>query len=406
MWTAPLWLLACASSPSPPTTPADAPAKDVVLIVIDTLRADALGPANTPTLDALAARGEAATVAWSGGTWTVPSVISLFTGAPVRQHGWDGPTGQQGRYPKLPALPTLAETFRAAGFTTIGLYANGYLAEELGFDSGFDVWRRVPDAAMPKALAETLAALPPDPDRRHLVYLPLLGPHSTLRPSEEAAARHGVTEAVTAAGRQGLDIGAVARARRDPSVAETYRRAYHAVVEDTDARLAALLEAMGPMAEHAAIVVTSDHGELIGERGLAGHGAQLFAPLTQVPYVAVNVAPLPPALSTVSTAARLSEAAGLELSWPVVPALPLVAQREGALTLSLDGETQAIWRDGESAAVYSVGVIEAAPRADDGRFERARAAWEAVVPEGERPGEAEALRPGTEEALRGLGYLD
>ena len=117
-------LLACASSPSPPTTPADAPAKDVVLIVIDTLRADALGPANTPTLDALAARGEAAAVAWSGGTWTVPSVISLFTGAPVRQHGWDGPTGQQGRYPKLPALPTLAETFRAAGFTTIGLYAN------------------------------------------------------------------------------------------------------------------------------------------------------------------------------------------------------------------------------------------------------------------------------------------
>ena len=183
-----------------------------MLIVIDTLRADALGPANTPTLDALAARGEAATLAWSGGTWTVPSVISLFTGAPVRQHGWDGPTGQQGRYPKLPALPTLAETFRAAGFTTIGLYANGYLAEEHGFDRGFDVWRRVPDAAMHKALAETLAALPPDPDRRHLLYLHLLGPHSTLRPSEEAAARHGVTEAVTAAGKQGLDIGAVARA--------------------------------------------------------------------------------------------------------------------------------------------------------------------------------------------------
>jgi hypothetical protein len=345
-------------------------------------------------------------VAWSGGTWTVPSVISLFTGAPVRQHGWDGPTGQQGRYPKLPALPTLAETFRAAGFTTIGLYANGYLAEELGFDRGFDVWRRVPDAAMPKALAETLAALPPDPDRRHLLYLHLLGPHSTLRPSAEAAARHGVTEAMTAAGRPGLDIGAVARARRDPTVAETYRRAYHAVVEDTDAQLAALLTAMGPIAEHAAIVVTSDHGELIGERGLAGHGAQLFAPLTHVPSGAVNVGPLPASLSTVSTAARLTEAAGLEVRWPVVPELPLVAQREGALTLSLDGEAQAIWREGEAAAVYRVGAIEAEPTADDGRFERARAAWEAAVPEGARPEEAEALSPGTEEALRGLGYLE
>ena len=126
----------------------------------------------------------------------------------------------------------------------------------------------------------------------------------------------------------------------------------------------------------------------------------------QVPYLAVNVAPLPSALSTVSTAARLSEAAGLEVSWPVVPELPLAAQREGALTLTLDGQAQAIWREGEAAAVYSVGAIEAAPSADDGRFEQARAAWEAAVPEGERPGEAEALRPGTEEALRGLGYLD
>ena len=126
------------------TLPPGGARPDVILISIDTLRADHVGAygydrATTPTLDALAARGQAATLAWSGGTWTVPSVISLFTGAPVRQHGWDGPTGQQGRYPKLPALPTLAETFRAAGFTTIGLYANGYLAEELGFDRGFDV---------------------------------------------------------------------------------------------------------------------------------------------------------------------------------------------------------------------------------------------------------------------------
>ena len=69
--------------------------KHVVLIVIDTLRADVVDEVDTPVLDGLAAEGSSASRAWSSGTWTAPSVISLFSGMPVRSHGWEFPFPSQ-----------------------------------------------------------------------------------------------------------------------------------------------------------------------------------------------------------------------------------------------------------------------------------------------------------------------
>ena len=77
--------------------------------------------------------------------------------------------------------------------------------------------------------------------------------------------------------------------------------------------------------------------------------------------------------------------------WAGVPGQKLVAQGEGATRLALDGEAQEIGRAGGPVGVYSVGSIEAARSADDGRFEQAGAAWEAAVPKGERPGEAKGM---------------
>ena len=63
--------------------------KNAVVILVDTLRADALEQAETPVLDGLVARGDRVERAWSSGTWTAPSLVSLFTGMHVREHGWD-----------------------------------------------------------------------------------------------------------------------------------------------------------------------------------------------------------------------------------------------------------------------------------------------------------------------------
>ena len=65
--------------------------KHAIVIVIDTLRADAIKEAKTPNLDALIANGAQARRGWSSGTWTAPSVISMFLGKTVREHGWDYP---------------------------------------------------------------------------------------------------------------------------------------------------------------------------------------------------------------------------------------------------------------------------------------------------------------------------
>lgn len=96
-----LWLLCCTpeapleaepgpdvgpeAPPSPARTLRKDPPRNAVLIVIDTLRADVLAEADTPNIDSLGQQRSAR--AWSSGTWTVPSVVSLFTGADVRSHG-------------------------------------------------------------------------------------------------------------------------------------------------------------------------------------------------------------------------------------------------------------------------------------------------------------------------------
>ena len=64
------------------------PMRNAVLIVIDTLRRDGIDHARTPAIDSLASRGELAPLAWSSDTWTGGSVVSLFTGRHVRDHGW------------------------------------------------------------------------------------------------------------------------------------------------------------------------------------------------------------------------------------------------------------------------------------------------------------------------------
>ena len=158
-WVTAALLYGCSGEPPAPAAPPAAPAvvaavppgppRDVVFIVIDTLRADVQRAADTPILDALAAEGDQVDRAWSSGTWTVPSVISLFTGQSVRQHGWnysfprDMPEGRDTRFPPIPAeLPTLAEVLSAAGFKTQGIYGNGSLRWKLGFDRGFESWER------------------------------------------------------------------------------------------------------------------------------------------------------------------------------------------------------------------------------------------------------------------------
>lgn len=390
-------------SPAPPLEPT---ARHAVVIVIDTLRADAIDKSQTPNLDAIAARGDAVARAWASGTWTVPSVTALMTGMPVRQHGWDLPTGRIGRYPQLPQAPMLQSVLQDAGFGTFGIYTNPYLAEGLGFDRGFDVWKRTMDPALPRLFKEHVDRTWGD-GRRHYAYVHLLGPHSPLKPSEDAQKRWSVT-ADWFEGRLGLSIGAAKRGQRE-GVSAAYRAGYYAVVEDTDALVGEVIAALGEHREETLIVVTSDHGEMLGEHGKFGHGRMVHEPLTHVPLM-IDRGALPETLNITSVPAIVTGALGIQHTWPTAAdaSLPLVSQREGQIAFSPDGITKGIWQT-DTPTVYDLVADpgEQTPLSDRASdIQAAKEAWEAAVPAGITGEDAVQLSPETLEALKTLGYIE
>ncbi len=379
------------------------PPENVLVIVVDTLRADVLREVDSPNMDQLSQRVEQA---WSSGTWTVPSVVSLFTGASVREHGFDLPTGRIGTYPELPPLPTLAEVLKAEGFTTTGFYSNGYLAQELGFDRGFDTWKRVSDKIIASRFSETVESTwtHGGPD---FAYLHLLGPHSPLRPTDESRDKYGVGPEWFDE-RMGLEIGVAKRKRRE-GARQAYGQAYRAVVEDTDLIIGELLEALGEHREETLVILTSDHGEMLGERDIVGHGYWVWQPLTHVPLrIEGHGGELPLALTLANIPDLITWNLGIEHDWPTSweEPLPLVSQREGKLALSHDGRHKGIWHE-VSFAVFDVqeDPEEESPVPDPG-IALAREQWEAETPRAEPLEEVVELEEETVEALEELGYVE
>jgi arylsulfatase A-like enzyme len=131
-----------------------APRPNVVLISIDTLRADHLScygyaRATSPHVDALAAQGARFERAWSTTSWTLPAHLSMLTGEHVSAHGvcddrlWDV-VGKPGGPPALPLCGTfLPELLRAVGYRTGGFYSWKYLEPRFGFGPGFEVYERI-----------------------------------------------------------------------------------------------------------------------------------------------------------------------------------------------------------------------------------------------------------------------
>lgn len=128
-----------------PQEDAPALAPDVILLSIDTLRADRLGayghePTLTPNLDRLAAEGALFERTLASSPWTVPSVASMLTGLPASRHGAGmpfsaGPTFK--RSSLAPEQVTVAERFATAGYRTHALVTNGFVIS-MGVVQGFD----------------------------------------------------------------------------------------------------------------------------------------------------------------------------------------------------------------------------------------------------------------------------
>lgn len=306
-----LLLASCAPArPSYETPP------NVLLFVIDTLRADHLScygheRPTSPAIDAFAEDALRFEQVWSVSPRTVASHASLFTSIPPAAHGvWNEPAAGEDpeEYAALaPAATCLAEVLYQAGYQTIAVADGGWLQVDRGLGQGFqlfDTQYEGVDRRVTRAL-ERLA----ERDRRqpYFLFLHTYEAHTPLVPSEEALApfdngydgvlRRALADARAAAlapGEENLlrgvrvheEIFVPLEAQFVPEDVEFLRRLYDAEIATVDRAFARLLEGLerqGDLAD-TIVVITSDHGQEFGEHGVYDH-AQVFDESLRVPLV-------------------------------------------------------------------------------------------------------------------------
>lgn len=279
--------------------------KAVVLITIDTLRADSVsfargGPTTTPFLAKLAAEGIVFDNAYATASWTAPSMASLFTGLEPKSHGVvrgviasdphaEGVHAEKQRV-LAESLTTLAERFHQAGYRTVGVAANRHLAADLGFSQGFDAY--LPEAPFIDAdevnrhvldlLREEFGDSPSttwkDSRQPTFLWIHYFDPHVPYEAREPWA----TAAATSAAGlsypelKQRFD-GQMESARTE------LEPLYRSEIRYVDDRLEALDRELGFSDPNVLVIVTSDHGEELGDHDGLGHGSTLFEETTRVP---------------------------------------------------------------------------------------------------------------------------
>src|SRR5688572_1220367 len=318
----------------PPAAPARAGLPDVVLLVLDTTRADrlaAFGHARptTPNLSALAAQATIYTDAVSPAVWTLPGHASIFTGLYPSEHDSDHTR------PLAREAVTLAEWFRASGYRTASFAANQMFRESAswGLTQGFEVaWcEQPPVGRLPLARAAFWALrqlLPSLSAGRRQALVAFCEPFiPTLRETQPAARdvirpalrwldstsgeaprllfvnlmeAHGM-QRVHDCGAQrfgsGRPIGPyqVANLREveaglsaaEPADLERLRDSYDSAIACLDLHAGELLAGLRErgVLDRALVAVVADHGEMLGDQGAFGHRGEVWQGLVHVPLL-------------------------------------------------------------------------------------------------------------------------
>lgn len=288
--------------PPLPRRPEDPPAH-IVLIVVDTLRADHTTVHGhhrntTPFLKKFAREGVVFERAYAHSGWTLPSMASLLTGRLPFEHGAiryvDGDGGRLGRL--APEQVTLAEHLRAEGYRTAAFVNNPMLKRQFGLDQGFDVYDYAEAGnAHHRSAAETFdvalewLATGHDRERKAFVVIHLMEPHVRYAPPPETRYRF------TGRGPAPVPMPFVPKDRLPdlrhetlPADQQDYvRRLYDEEVLYVDQTLRGFVERMRDHVglENSWIAFTSDHGEEFWDHGGFEHGHTLLGELVRVPLI-------------------------------------------------------------------------------------------------------------------------
>ena len=256
-----------ATRPARGVKPAQADRRvNLLLVTIDTLRADRVNASLTPNIEALSARGVSFTRARTVAPLTLPAHVSLMTGLLPPNHG----VRLNGVHRLGAGIPTLAQTLKTAGYRT-GAFVGAYvLNRRFGLAQGFDTYddeiaRGESSVGLLEAerrggvVAERaigwLQSLRNDGEP-FMMWVHLYDPHAPYDPPPDM----------------------LARAMGQP---------YDGEVAYADAQLGRLVEAVraAGVLDRTLIVVAGDHGESLGEHGESTHGLLLYESALRIPLV-------------------------------------------------------------------------------------------------------------------------
>ena len=270
--------------------------RNVILISIDTLRADHVGcygydKPTTPRIDALAAEGIVFRNAYATSPWTLPSHTSMFTGLYADAHGMN-----DGKSVLAKKATTLASIMKNHGFWTGAIVCAPYLDKHYGLTHGFDVYDNDlvhPKVKNPRAIKvaddvtdKALAYIDRHKRKNIFLFLHYWDPHHPYNPAKEYV---DLFDPDYTGQIKGFNI----RLRKDmvpgmnPRDLEHIVALYDGEIRYTDDGIGRLLDGLARrgLDKNTMIVITSDHGEEFLEHGGRAHLAMCWEELIRVPMI-------------------------------------------------------------------------------------------------------------------------
>lgn len=446
------------------------PRSDILLVVTDTVRADRVSAygywrRTTPQIEGLAAAGTLFEDVTAPSCWTLPSHASLFTGEPPWVHGShrraSGGVSVNGWNvaPLRDDLPTLAERLQALGYRTVSISANPWFSYDIGLTRGFDDAQLYEDSR--RLVGAALAEIERPRDQPLFLFLNFMDAHSPYlngpppwnAPSaalEESSApewlRPYLMTRVAGVDLTGADRklpsaalrlaqGELAIPREGYALLGTL---YDAGVAGVDYVLHHVVPAWAEASPSSAIVLTSDHGEALGDHGSLDHHFSVYPEVLRVPLVIAAPGRFP-AGARVATPVRLEDVYDTVLDLagetdaphslvryvsaepPAAEPVSAAVWPERGLARHLGGRYAGVlrmYREGDEAIVIGANATElydlrADPKMDDDLAAKRPArvaalqtrALEHFGTEHAAPAQARPIDAESAERLRSLGYV-
>jgi arylsulfatase A-like enzyme len=293
------WAMPAIMVDPPEIAAAGDPVRNVVVILIDTLRASKLrayeptSRVRTPVFDDLVEHGTLFMRAQSEENWTKPSVASVLTGLTPATHGCKTDAA------RLPdGAEMVSEAFDAQGFATGSFIANGYVSDRFGFDQGWDYYTNFIREERSTHAEDVYRAagdfIEQHRQERFFVYVQTIDPHVPYDPPEEYLRMYDPRTDYTGQVQPRMTADLLERAKRNPpqvtfSPSDVTRLT---ALHDGDityhdhwmGEFIHRLETLG-VADDTLFVITADHGEEFQDHGSWGHGHSVYQELLNVPLL-------------------------------------------------------------------------------------------------------------------------